>query len=1132
MKTTESKNPFFNNIKQQGKLALLLGILILTSSCNKEEEKAPEAAPTGLSVRIAGTSDFGRVSTEDTRFSRIEIKNNDANTKSLSISQLNSVLGNFRIDRTEGCGVGSLTVGAGAICSIRIAFSPQARGDHLDSFDINGNIVSFKGQGIIPGLLTIDPLVWNTGQILAAQPITNRFNLTNEGDNAFEIPVITGSTKFRISFTNCPEFLFPGDVCIMDLTYQEIIAGDKVEVPELQSSSGPSASVAFTSSVNPVAPSGIIQFDSFPSRMISNGADEHDITARIFDPYGNPVTDGNFVTVSGLNINLPSGQSFFSVGGKIDFKILSTTNSSDVEVLVQSGQGSGFFAVPSSSGPPSGGITFEPFNPRIRADGTSQLTVRTGLIRDVNGNVVDNGTQLNVSASGVVSVVDPVLSVFQGRAFITIQAGTTASFSNVIVTGGTATGSFAVETIPLPPSGNFAVDSEDFSIYYENTAAAPYNATTGITVGPVRDAGGNLVGAGKLVSIAIRNGVATTKSPGNQNFDIQTDADSIARFVLEGINVRGWIDIEATVNSDVTAHRVWASAESEIRYLKGGNLSLAYTFNNSDTNRSLSPLDNSWENYIGDLSKIIDVNTQFIGGTFYASGVKDLDAVDIDNVYADCLLDVGEFFFLPPCSASINEAGTVFLGSTPPYTLGTFGGPEIYEYSNFGDRLTGGVDSPYSLIPVLIDYNYHPDLDMAFIFGGHDLSGLSLSPRGSGATAYSFPSSLKTTFDPIFIKNYSSLASGIGSSGKATLETQETLYLYGGHDQTIGPSTNEISLSDTFLKVIFDGSEEDAIGVEEVDIEEDPVEEGAPPALTGSSLYQRDDGRILLIGGFYMDQTIVPNVIAHWDEIWSFNPSDSTPTWRKDCSACVPNIAGVYINQLQAMSYPVNVADIYLLESLSRRIEFIKDKTKNKVFAFDSRDSMVYSFDDQNLTFIDDSIGATAISALQGGARVIRNKITGRYATIFPTDETRKKALFRVFDGEEGKKRYYKVDFKLPEGAKLGAREYFLNFSGRASATSSDGTNTITQPGVGIYVFNYTSNQWDLVGVNTHVTDFDTFSNPDKFQLNGTLSDYVSNDSIMSIVATPLYYPGLQLGSIQEGEGVLRMSHISLEGIW
>ncbi len=217
---------------------------------------------------------------------------------------------------------------------------------------------------------------------------------------------------------------------------------------------------------------------------------------------------------------------------------------------------------------PSGIITLTPVPASIVADGVTTSTVTSGVITDVYGNTVSNGTLITVSTDrGTITTADadagtPGIQVATGSGVISfvVRSGTVSGTANITAASvqGSASGSTQITFLPGVPSGTIALTPSPASMVADGLT------TSTVTSGVITDAYGNTVLNGTLITVSTDRGTITTADAdaGTPGIQVATGSGVIS-FVVQSGTVSG------TANISAVSVQGSAGGSTQITFLPG-----------------------------------------------------------------------------------------------------------------------------------------------------------------------------------------------------------------------------------------------------------------------------------------------------------------------------------------------------------------------------------------------------------------------------------------------------------------------------------------------------------------------------------------------------------------------------------
>lgn len=397
---------------------LLSLVFLVLSACSKKEE-TPPTPKTGIELVAIGPINFGGVLVGDFRDAAIRIFNHgpaavdtaDIATKMSDPFKIQSV--------SSPCSSGSLP--SGQSCVVAIRFNPVLAANYSADFILGSAKVTATGRGLLGGVMSISETSWDVGVSIAGVESRKNFIISNLGDFTIPAPVVTTPAGISVGVNQCGSFIATQKTCRIELIAKKTIAGSYNEEVTFNANDGGLLVVYLTNTVLPAEASGTISFVSAPATIIADGVSQYDVTTNpIKDQFGNVVSDGTNIRISGSNMTLLTPSPQATVDGRVSFSFISPTVKGFSTVSLLSSEASGFLRALATSGPPSGTIEVQSYTQEIVANGQAQTLFKILPIKDQFGNVVEDGTQVFYFVSGGGSVSAPFNFTLLG----TTQMGT------------------------------------------------------------------------------------------------------------------------------------------------------------------------------------------------------------------------------------------------------------------------------------------------------------------------------------------------------------------------------------------------------------------------------------------------------------------------------------------------------------------------------------------------------------------------------------------------------------------------------------------------------------------------------------------------------------------------------------
>ena len=311
---------------------------------------------------------------------------------------------------------------------------------------------------------------------------------------------------------------------------------------------------------------GEIKFQGLmPALAAGNQSSELIRTQAIRDSFGNIVKDGTRVTIVTSNMDIDGEPNeLYTVNGEIEFRIKPKTTSGSASVILVSENAYGQIPFYVKTDYPHGEIRLQPYLQSMIANEENEIALRTELIKDKFGNIVDDGFDISLSTEG------GTLSTNRINYSTSLVVKTFGGQSRFYLKSGKKTGRYVINAISVKSAGYSA--SGSFSINYTPGQASglipilPHreainadNEFIPVTVGPLSDSFGNIVTQGTPVNLLINNGRTFDGS-----YRFITDSNGLFQFTLSGAGNRGPIDITVSSGNSSGHRSIWAYKDSHL----------------------------------------------------------------------------------------------------------------------------------------------------------------------------------------------------------------------------------------------------------------------------------------------------------------------------------------------------------------------------------------------------------------------------------------------------------------------------------------------------------------------------------------------------------------------------------------
>ena len=288
-------------------------------------------------------------------------------------------------------------------------------------------------------------------------------------------------------------------------------------------------------------------------------------------------------------------------------------------------------------------------------------------------------------------------------------------------------------------------------------------------------------------------------------------------------------------------------------------------------------------------------------------------------------------------------------------------------------------------------------------------------------------------------------------------------------------------------------------------------------------LYIPEVDNVYLFGGLRQDNDN-EQLWFSMDDLWKIDMSQSSKEWSRICQTCnfVPD--GIYSNLGEAWGeLESNPSDIsfqnYVLASRGvKRINSFWHTATQKAYFFIPETNFFTRFDPFTETF--ESLEIGGVSDMKNAYQITYNPETGRTFAYDRGEPGSENSKVFFWDMMRDEKQYIKVRFNLEEETKDFIQELKVNLYAYGNSSTLRPEGVIKNTGVQLYLFNYKSLTWDLVGENLADTSAEA-QTPISFLVNDfTTRDYVSVDGKVDALVTPRGRPGFDGGDPKMGDSL------------
>ena len=1106
----------------------ILLALLLASSCNKTSKDGGESS--SLSVAIAGATNLGKVQMGDFRHTGIRIENNTGSDVTFNLPVLNLP---FSWDGYTGSCVGA-RVPAGTICTIKIKFEPVDTDDKFANFVFLGKSFNLLGRGLRIGELTLGVASWNAGSFLAGDPQLRTITTTNVGDASISIPKIINQ-DVKILTHSCGEEIAPSETCNLVLSITKTSAQEYEEDIFFYTTENPLFLVPlrFLGETRPNVPSGVIEFQNADSTIIADGVEIRQIESRpIRDQFGNVVSDGSVIVANLQNLEQVEAMSKTTLNGVVTYNVRSTNITGVSRVVLSGGNATGVLAITSISGPPVGVISLKSFNNQLLANNVSFLTVETTTLVSSSGNAMTDGTPMYVTLTGPGQIITQEPLTAGGVLRVRLKSTFVSGPGELVINGGPirdglgnitgyqSEGRFPLDFLPVPLIGNFNLTSALPAIHSSvNGDGHPY--TTRVTVDDIRDEFMNLVGANRDVSITITNG----KNENNQtSFTAKTDALSRVAFDLYGIGVRDWIGITATVNNQSKFHRVFAYSEQSQLHNRGTNNKITLkTARKSSVfaTSQLAPNSTLWRNVETNYYSIRSQDTSYYGSIYAYGYWRELEGPKRHLVW-DCIHPMDNYVVMAPCMEKKMVGDTYIYRPTSLVEMVPHRDPENYMNSYITvlpDASSGIGGEAIGTISV-----YDSALGQIQYFGGvyKEPQNIYDGATGTYRMEYGIENVDKTfAYKDVPLMTYlpkvnaphdEPVAFPIAASYH---RYKDEVYIIGGIKKggaglTYGNKLQHYRNGNITSYTVLDGVN------------------GTPIGRYNNGVYYNPKlNTVYLLGG--------RNSIGMFlDEVWKVDMNQTPKRWTQVCDLCgLPTYSPVVHSQLLALGAGgtlINGAWITLFESLFPPMIY-EDSSTGKTF-MSIPNSPTISEVNLELGIINNSVTDVNFLDFRNFAQLIHNQKSDRFFRHTIAQAGTMNTRFHHKDGRNGEMRYYMAEVSVDPESTSFARTLTPVISAYSQNRTINGATSVTEYGVSAYIFNFSTNLWELIGESTSTTP--NFMSSQAFNIRRTIPngvDYIRNDKA-HILIKPTQELGRQVGgNVYPAENHFLINSIRLDGV-
>jgi adhesin/invasin len=274
-----------------------------------------------------------------------------------------------------------------------------------------------------------------------------------------------------------------------------------------------------------------------PNNLSADGTSTSVIRAQVTDAQGNAVSDGEVISFSIIGSGTLSSPTAETKGGAASVNY--TAPNQEGTAIVRATATNGIFSSTTITliRASVGSITIASVSPSIIANGTSNTTIRA-TVKDTSGNNIADGTLVSFTTSAG-SLSSPTATTTNGVASVTLFSATIVGSAKVTAASGGATASVTVQFVPGPAS-TLALTASPNNIRADRTSTSTLRASA-------RDAHGNAVADGEVISFDVQVGSGTLSSP------TATTSGGVATVTYTASGTEGTETVRARATSGISA---------------------------------------------------------------------------------------------------------------------------------------------------------------------------------------------------------------------------------------------------------------------------------------------------------------------------------------------------------------------------------------------------------------------------------------------------------------------------------------------------------------------------------------------------------------------------------------------------
>lgn len=1080
--------------------SLLFLLLLIFVSCAKEEAEVVEIKD--LEVSYAPTNTFGIVRIGERKYSGFKIKNNTNSKIKISYTEPSEPF----IITERGC---EAELEANSECLVKILFLPSRGLEHETTIDVMGEKLTFNGKSLRDSSIELEQIYWDAGTIEAGEIAIHEVKIHNVSDSVLSPPKTNTPNYFILSHT-CREEILPDSSCTVRVGVQKTKVGDYDEEFAIFTNETPERYGVFKSTVVPSFPAGNIPIVCEKQSLIANNEDKTTCTAGpITDDFGNIVENGVPVNASTRMLYLDNKLIDYTKDGMVNFNIRSTSNNDIAKLILSTGRASGTSDVQLVSGPPIGEIRFKSHQEQISADGKSSIVLETFPMYNNSGVPLTDGTELEVLVDGSGIDISPHHFSLDGVLKIYIKASTVADLNIItvranpkVVNGETtylASGQTTLKFAPLSKIGsaNIHCDNQEILKSTDISSLNPTETTCHVT--GIGDIHGNPVGADVEVMITLSNSV---NSEDLSSFKLISNENSAVSFTVKGVGQRGDIGINAIISEIEKNHTIYAVDQLVINHsYYDKNIDLYYLY--TDSSRDATDIDFSeWSKYLGDFYEVQSLDNLMFGIDRYMGGESTTLATTKD-FGMDCLVGVRNYVVSSPCTEIIVNNESFDYRFSVPVKIG----PEVSDYEingiatdfsqYLGSKLMGAV------------HFYDKYENQIHIFGGSYLEDLGSgnykmlpNPDGLSYSNITLFNNLFTDFS-MYTDEYPMF--------KGYHKGQERSFTFGGIGFISDEDGNK-SLQYSNLLLKFE--ELDLVPIQTVG--DSPSQRFLPGVF-----YDEERNDVYVFGGINSSLTIL-------NDIWKLDLDNEVLTWEHLGDSFDLGLSYSKADYLKNLLETQGENFITYVSSITFEIyrSMVEDVMPPKVSFYNNK-IYISEFEGTNLKEFDlitnELKNAESLTFLTG-RNTYYNSANNRTYIIQNNSPGQFETKLTYLDSFKENTLLYKASIHIEEYSYLHA----LEITPEISATVENEVFDQTQVGLKAYIYNHTSDQWELLG--EHYGDKTSIESSFISKRLDNPREYFSPNRTVDIMLTPNFRPGEYQGDIYESYLRWHINSISLKG--